>query len=290
MFENLNQPYPFHNNFKHNLRTITLVSMGFMLITLYFQPFGIDFLASRKDGYFVLALGMVSAATFFLNTLVLPGFLPRLFESSRWTIRKEIIWNLGMFIFLIVGFSFSALLFEIPDMQSLTLFRSGALAMLPLVLFNMVNYNHALKTKVVQVFDSGRHWLEEQDKSTKVPTKSQPVKIVSENGREIFEDSLENVVLIQSAGNYIEVFYLKDGLIRRLVIRQTLSFVESLLSRFPEMIKCHRRCLINRRHVKRISGTSPTYTLEMEGLDFQVPVARHKAAELRKLFGKNQPG
>ncbi len=146
MFENLNQPYPFHNNFKHNLRTITLVSMGFMLITLYFQPFGIDFLSSRKDGYFVLVLGLESAATFFISTLVLPGFLPpRLFESSRWTIRKEIIWNLGMFAVLIAAFGLSALLFKIADMQSLTLFRSGALALLPLVLFNMVNYNHVLK-------------------------------------------------------------------------------------------------------------------------------------------------
>lgn len=289
MFENLNQPYPFHNNFKHNLRTITLVSMVFMLITLYFQPFGIDFLSSSTDGYFVLVLGLVSAATFFLSTLVLPGLLPRLFESSRWTIRKEMIWNLSMFIFLIAGFSLSALVFEIPDMQSLTLFRSGALALLPLVLFNIFNYNHVLKNKVVQVFDSGRHWLEEQDKNSR-ETKGKPVKIVSENKREVYEDKLENVVLIQSAGNYIEVFYLKDGHIRRQVIRQTLSFVESLLSAFPEIIKCHRCCLINRIHVKRITGTSPAYSLELEGLDFQVPVARHKATEMRKLFGKNQPG
>ncbi len=114
MFENLNQPYPFHNNFKHNLRTITLVSMGFMLITLYFQPFGIDFfLSSRKDGYFVLYLDWKVLPLFFISTLVLPGFfLPRLFfESSRWTIRKEIIWNLGMFAVLIAAFGLSALLF-----------------------------------------------------------------------------------------------------------------------------------------------------------------------------------
>ncbi len=289
MFENLNQPYPFHNNFKHNLRTITLVSMGFMLITLYFQPFGIDFLSSRKDGYFVLVLGLETAATLFLSTLVMPGLLPRLFESSRWTIRKEIIWNLGMFIVLIAGFSLSALLFEIADMQSLTLFRSGALALLPLVLFNMVNYNHALKNKVVKVFDSGRHWLEEQDKTSSV-NKLKLIQIVSENGREIFENKLENLVLIQSAGNYIEVFYRKDGLIRRQLIRQTLSSVEALLESFREIIKCHRCCLINSQHVIRITGTSPAYMLELDGLDFQVPVARQKAAELRKLFGKNQPG
>lgn len=260
-----------------------------MLITLYFQPFGIDFLSSRKDGYFVLVLGLESAATFFISTLVLPGFLPRLFESSRWTVRKELIWNLGMFMLLITSFSLSALAFEIPEMQSHTLYSSGALALLPLVLFNMVNYNHVLKNKVVKVFDSGRHWLEEQDKNQK-EVKSQPIQISSENGKEVFETSLQNIVLIQSAGNYIEVFYRKDELIRRQLIRQTLSSVEALLESFPEIIKCHRCCLINRQHVKRLTGASPSYTLELEGLDFQVPVARHKVAELRKRFSKNQPG
>ncbi len=286
MFENLNQPYPFHNNFKHNLRTITLVSMGFMLITLYFQPFGINFLGSRKDGYFVLVLGLVSAATFFLSTLFLPGLLPRLFESSRWTIRKEIIWNLGMFIVLIAGFSLSALAFKIPDMQSLTLFRSGALALLPLVLFNMVNYNHALKNKVVQVFDSGRHWLEEQDKMNKSAV-NQSIRIASENGKDVFEENIQNIVLIQSAGNYIEVFYRKNGRISRQVIRQTLSAVEALIPEFPDILKCHRCCLVNRHQVKRLTGTSPAYSLEIEGLDFRVPVSRQKMGEFRKLFGKH---
>ena len=52
MFENLNQPYPFNNNFKHNVKTIGLVGMGFVLLVLYFQPFGINFLKSEHDGYF----------------------------------------------------------------------------------------------------------------------------------------------------------------------------------------------------------------------------------------------
>ena len=287
MFENLNQPYPFHNNFKHNLRTTTLVGMGFMLISLYFQPFGIDFMASRKEGYFILVLGLVSAATFFLNTLFLPGLLPRLFESARWTILKEMIWNLYIFIFLIVGFSLSAWVLKIPNMQSLTLFRAGALALLPLVLFNMVNYNHVLKNKVVQVFDSGRHWLEEQDKIAKTPS-TQAIRIVSENGKEVFEEDIENLVLIQSAGNYIEVFFRKGEEIRKHLIRQTLSIAEKEVESFSEMIKCHRCCIINLKQVKRITGTSPAYTLEVDGLNFRIPVARQKATELKKLFGRKQ--
>ena len=148
MFENLNQPYPFNNNFKHNLRTITFVCMGFMLIMLYFQPFGINFLASPKDGYFVLLIGLVSAANFFLNTIFLPGLFPKMFESDRWTVRKEMIWNVWMFAILSVTFSFIALAFSISGMQSLTVFRAGAIALLPLILFNLSNYNNSLNSGI----------------------------------------------------------------------------------------------------------------------------------------------
>lgn len=287
MFENLNQSYPFNNNFKHNLRTITLVSMGFMLISLYFQPFGIDFLTSSKNAYFVLVLGLVSAFTFFLNTLFLPGLFAKLFESARWTIRKELVWNIGMFAQLILGFTLSALIFEVSSLQSLTIFRSGALALLPLILFNLVNYNHSLKSKVVQVFDSGRHWLADEHKNP-INLDNEFIHIESENGKETFNEELINIILIQSASNYIEVYYRKGDLIRRQIIRQTLSAVESQLSNVENIKKCHRCCLVNINQISCISGTSPNYTLEVDGLEFNIPISRQKIAEFRKLPTKSK--
>lgn len=283
MFENLDQPYPFNNNFKHNLRTIAFVCMGFMLITLYFQPFGINFLASPKDGYFVLIIGLVSAATFFFSTLILPGLFPKLFESARWTVRKEIIWNVGMFAVLIVGFTATAMIFSISSMMSLTFFRSGALALLPLILFNLVNYNHSLKSKVTQVIDSGRHWLAEERKGAHL-TGKEHVRIESESGKEVFEDDLKNIVLIQSASNYIEIFYRDGTNVRKQMIRQTLNNVESVLSKFPNIKKCHRCCLVNLNQISRLSGSSPNYTLEATGLDFHIPVSRQNVALFRKLL------
>jgi hypothetical protein len=283
MFENLNQPYPFNNNFKHNLRTITFVCMGSMLIMLYFQPFGINFLASAKDGYFVLVTGLISAANFFLNTLFLPGLFPRIFETARWTVRKELIWNVGMFAVLIGGFTLAALAFDISSMKSLTVFRSGALALLPLVLFNIVNYNNSLKTKVAHVIDSGRHWLAEERKGVHSSV-NEPVHIESENGKEIFEDELRNIIVIQSASNYIEIFYREGANIRKQMIRQTLNNVESLLAKFPNIKKCHRCCLVNMDQISRLTGTAPNYTLEANGLEFRIPVARQNVAIFRKLL------
>jgi DNA-binding LytR/AlgR family response regulator len=283
MFENLNQSYPFNNNFKHNLRTIAFVCMGFMLIMLYFQPFGINFLASPKDGYFVLLIGLISAANFFINTLLLPGLFPKLFESERWTVKKEIIWNIWMFAVLSVIFSFIAMAFSISAMQTLTVFRAGAIALLPMVLFNLANYNNSLKTKVAQVIDSGRHWLAEERKGTHV-AENEPIRIESENGKEVFEGNLKNIILIQSASNYVEIFYREGTLIRKQMIRQTLSNVESRLSGFLNIKKCHRCCLVNIDQISRLTGISPNYTLESKGLDFRIPVARQNVAKFRKLI------
>ena len=284
MFENLNQPYPFNNNFKHNLRTIAFVCMGFMLITLYFQPFGINFLASPKDGYFVLIIGLVSAANFFFNTLFLPGLFPKIFETERWTVRKEMIWNAWMFAILVLGFTLTAKVFRISGMESLTFFRSAALALLPLVLFNLSNYNNSLKSKVSQVIDSGRHWLAEERKGVHALPTSEQIRIESDNGKEVFEEDLKNIILIQSASNYIEIFYREGAVVRKQMIRQTLSKVESQLSGFHNIKKCHRCCIVNINQVSRLTGISPNYTLEANGLDFRIPIARQNVTKFRKLI------
>lgn len=283
MFENLNQPYPFNNNFKHNLRTITFVCMGFMLIALYFQPFGINFLASPKDGYFILAIGLISAAIFFINNVLLPGMLPKLFKSEKWTVRKELLWNVWLFALLITAFTLTAKAFGLSSMDSLMFFRSGALALLPIILFNLVNYNNSLKTKVTQVFDSGRQWINEEMKNTQGQS-NEIIKIVSDNGKDVFEGSLKNLVLIQSASNYVEIYYREGHAIKKKLIRQTLNNVEKLLSTFTEIKKCHRCCLVNTKQISRITGNSPNYTLEADGLDFGIPISRQNIAKFKKIF------
>jgi hypothetical protein len=285
MFENLNQPYPFNNNFKHNLRTIIFVCMGFMLIALYFQPFGINFLASPKDGYFILAIGLISAAIFFFNNVFLPGLLPKLFKSDMWTVRKEILWNVWLFALLITAFTLTARIFGLSSMNSLTFFRSGALALLPLVLFNLVNYNNSLKTKVSQVFDSGRQWIAEEMKISHEQN-NEVVKIESENGKEVFEENLKNIVLIQSASNYVEVYYREGTAIKKKLIRQTLNNVEKILNRFSQINKCHRCCLVNINQISKITGSSPNYALEAKGLDFSIPISRQNVVKFKKIFSQ----
>jgi len=283
MFENLNQSYPFNNNFKHSVRTIGLVSMGFVLIVLYFQPFGINFLQSVNDAYFVLAAGILTALTLFGNSLFLPGMLPSVFDSSKWTIRKEMIWNIWLFINLYFIFFLLAIYVREKNFTDLPVFRIGALALLPLVLFNLINYNLSLKEKVVSVIDSGRHWFEEKQVSVKAPD----IKILAENGKDTFTAPGNAVQLFHSSGNYIEIYFRQNGTNRKKLFRQTLGFVEEHLPDPLKFKKCHRCWLVNMNKVKSLSRNSKGYFLQMEDVDLKIPVSRYYISVFREALAND---
>ena len=276
MFENLNQPYQFNNNFKHNARTILFVSMGFILIVLYIQPLGINFLKSEHDGYFVLGTGLLTAATLFLNTLFFPGIFPKMFDPAKWTIREELIWNFWMFLNLFVVFTFMAWLAKTISYTDLPFFRTGALSLLPLILFNLISYNLSLKLKVVNMIDSGKSWLKEEINAFQNSPAQESVHLVAENKKQAFAEEVERVILIHSSGNYVEIYWIDRKLaVRKRLFRQSFINVEKALITSDVMLKCHRCWMVNINKVKKLKRAASGYHLELEGIEFTVPVSRN---------------
>jgi len=284
MFENLNQPYPFNNNFKHNLKTIGLVAMGFVLLVLYIQPFGINFLKSEHDGYFVLGVGLMSAATFFANTMILPGIMPKVFDPTRWTIRKEMVWNVWLFSNLFVIFSLMAWFVNEIQFTEMSIFRIGSLALLPLVLFNLISYNHSLKDTVVNALDNSRkHWFREEKPEIAI---KHDLKLSAENGKDVFSARMEDILVFHSSGNYIEIFWLDNQIRRKKLFRQTFAFVEQYLKDMPDFKKCHRCWMVNLKKIETLSGNSKGYFVEMNKLGFKIPVSRNYISTFRKLLSR----
>ena len=283
MFENLNHPYPFNNNFKHNVKTIGLVGMGFMMFLLYFQPFGINFLQSEHDAYFALGAGILSAGTLFANSIFLPGIMPSVFDPSRWTIRKEMIWNIWLFIDLFVILSLMAWFVNRIHFADIPIFRTGALALLPLVLFNLISYNHSLKQTMVQVLDNGRrHWFREE-KSERVE-EVKPLNIIAENGKDVFSVILKDILVFHSSGNYIEIYWIDNQVRRKKLIRQTFAYIEQLIKDSTEFQKTHRCWIVNLKMADELMGNSKGYFVEINHLGFNVPVSRNFIPVFKELL------
>lgn len=103
---------------------------------------------------------------------------------------------------------------------------------------------------------------------------AQSVTISSENNKQTIELTLNNLVCIKSDGNYVEVYYWKDGEIKHELIRNSLSKITNQLETYECMVRCHRSYLINFNKVERVSGNARNFNLHVEGLGFLVPVSR----------------
>jgi hypothetical protein len=257
--------------------------MGFILIVLYIQPLGINFLKSEHDGYFVLGAGLLTAATLFLNTLILPGMFPKLFDPGKWTIRKEIVWNIWMFSNLFALFTLMAWLAKVTSYTDLPFFRTGALSLLPLVLFNLISYNLSLKMRVVNMIDSGKSWLKEEMNAFQGLPSQESVHLVAENKKQAFAEEVERVILIHSSGNYVEIYWIdRKQAVRRRLFRQSFRNVEMALESSDVMLKCHRCWMVNINKVMKMKRSANAYHLEMEQIEFTIPVSRNWVAVFKE--------
>jgi DNA-binding LytR/AlgR family response regulator len=180
---------------------------------------------------------------------------------------------------------------------------SCALALLPIALFNLSNYNNSLKLKMVRMFDSGKHWLAEEMKHPE-PARARQINeseslvgdsatiadepdtgrvvFTSENRKETTTYNVNDIVLLKSGGNYVEIFHKNGKSVGKHLIRQTLSNLEEILTGYPQFIRPHRCYLVNTTYSKKLSSVSGNYTLNLHGIDFDIPVSRNKHAEVRK--------
>jgi DNA-binding LytR/AlgR family response regulator len=110
--------------------------------------------------------------------------------------------------------------------------------------------------------------------------------IESENKSESIKVDLNNVLLIKSANNYIEVFWKKDDEIHKKLIRNTLTKVENQLKIYPNFIRCHRTALVNKSFILKLTGGSQGHQIRLEGLDELIPVSRQYALKVKEQINR----
>ena len=168
----------------------------------------------------------------------------------------------------------------------LPVLRLGALALLPLVLFNLISYNHALKDKMVNVLDnSRRHWFGEEKPEISV---HKDLQLAAENGKDMFSARSEDILVFHSSGNYIEIFWMDNQTRRKKLFRQTFAFVEQYLKDNQEFKKCHRCWMVNLKKVESITGNSKGYFLELTRLGFNVPISRNYISSFSELIASQK--
>jgi hypothetical protein len=280
----LRQPFPASEATGRTLLTSAAAGLfigGFLVV---FQPFGAHEWESPLKVPILAGYGVVTFVLLVVNQSLLPTVLPRFFEEKNWTVGREIVgtcWNIVSIG--LANYAYNGVVFGDPGGRGFWLTHLGAMLAITaligvfpavgLTLFKYLRYlnRYAQPPQPAPLTAAERA-------ADRVLT----VELLAENGKDRLLLPLADLLYLESADNYSEVVFEKGGLVKKELLRGSLSRFESQV---PEgvVVRCHRSYLVNLHRVQRVTGNAQGYKLHLRGLPTPIPVARAYSEVVRGL-------
>ena len=273
----LNKPYPFNEDLRHNAKIILFISLGILAFLLIFQPIDIASFTNTQIFYLVTGFAVSTFLVLSLNLIVLPSLFPKIFDNNRWNIKREILWNLWILV-TITGSDilFYSKLFGLIDIAFSDIGRIVLLGFLPVSVLIIVNQDRMLRSHLKSAQLLSKKLIDGKQKKDKM------IHFKSDYKKDDLIIKANALYLIKSADNYIEIYYLNDGLIEKQMVRSSLGNAEFAIQEFDFMMRCHRTFIVNINHIKDIQGNSQGLKLYFEGIAFPALVSPKYLKEFKK--------
>jgi DNA-binding LytR/AlgR family response regulator len=278
MLNDLNKPYPFNDDLKVNLRSFVGVGLGVFLFFLFFQPFQLKNPDFNNQNLILAGFGAISLVLLCLLRVLLPSVFTKLFAPSKWNYAMELLINLIFAVLNSVAFTFFARYVGQIKITFHIVMVIVLVSLAEMVIVIVINEFRRLNRKVVQLNDlAGLSDTVEIEDGGDVQ-----IEFVSENKSDYFQVFLEQVILIKSASNYIEVIYKMADKISRRLIRNTLKNTEEIFSKYPTLIRCHRSCIVNKNYIQKLQKGNNGLKLVLFDYPKEIHVSRQYALKVKE--------
>jgi DNA-binding LytR/AlgR family response regulator len=278
MLNALNNKYLFNNDLKVNLQSFVGVSLGVFLFLLFFQPFLLK--NSDFENQHLILAGFASITLVLLCILrnLIPSFFPKYFAGENWTYAKELMINLTFWILNSVAFAFFARYVGETRITFHTAFIVILISLAVMVIVIVINQFWVLNSQIKELSELAgitREYETGQGKDVEIAFES-------ENKSEYFKLTLEQIMLIKSASNYIEVIYKTNDKISRRLIRNTIKNTEEFFSKYPSLVRCHRSCIVNKNYIQKLEKGNDGLKLVLFDYPQEVHVSRQYALKIKE--------
>jgi len=290
----LRQPLPFRIPPAQIVIASFAVGLFVSAFLWIFKPFGSGKYVLEGRSWILWGYGfltfLVLQVDLFIGPVVLPGF----FNEKKWNLYRGI----GFQLWHIVSIGTANLLFAafiggselrlwaVPGyiLQALAIgFFPLTFGMLSVQYFLLKKYAESTRLMNESIFAS-RNRTGEAEKG---PTK---LVLSPESGKDKVEIRIQDLLLIKSVDNYVEIYAADKGQVKKILLRSSLKRIERDVEGYLSLFKCHRAFLVNVNNISRVAGNSQGYKLVFEGLEFEVPVSRNISKDLFKLITRPRPG
>lgn len=279
-----NKPYPFTDELKLNIQSAGSISLGLFLFLLFFQPLDPPVTEFNRKLLILAGFGVIHFLLLALCRVAFPSLLPGWFQTEKWTIRKEAGLHLLFVILNSLAFVFYARYVGKIGMNfhivvNIVLISAASAAILAVV-YEYTNLKNRLNPSSAQN-------LRPEEKPTEAEIVN-GIEFESENQSERFFLFPEQIILIKSAGNYIEIIYKQNEKVSRRMIRNTLANAEQLLAKYPFHIRCHRSTVVNINCIQKVNKTSEGLKLDLFDYSRAVNVSRQYVLKVKEALERPQ--
>ncbi len=286
MFDFLNKSYPFNTDLGYSLKMVLGMAIGVFLFILFFQP-----LELQNDNFesYVLTIAGFAGITILLIGMVkiiLPWTFRRFFRFELWDLKREVFLQTLIWILNSVAFSFYLAYVGHVSMTMYLAFKIVLICLAMPVMMMLIYEIHILRGQLT-ILHQKNHEIKEH-LSTEETRKATPIEIYSDNRLEKLVLEPENLILVRSAENYVEIVFLENGAVHKKLLRTTMISIEDQLRSCPDLVRCHRTCIINIGSVEKLQRTAQGTKLRVVDYDEEIPVSRQYLLGVKAAFEINQ--
>ena len=283
MLDFLNKTYPFNDDPKQNLKVIFGISLGLFLFMLFFQPIELMTTDFNNKLLIIAGFGGITFFSLVLALIIAPSVLPGLFLSGKWNFKRDIVLNTCIWVLISVASTFYARYVGQTNITFYSVFVIVFLSLVQVAILIIANRFETLKIKL----QSALNLNDKPDITIKEGNEPVEIEFDSDNKFEKISLQLNEIIMLRSADNYVEIFWEKYGEIKKKLIRQTLQNIEYLLIQHPQIIRCHRTCLFNTNYVSKLNIYPQGYKLKLKYIEEEIPVSRQYILKVKEALQEN---
>jgi len=281
----LKEPYPF-NSIRKMTWFAAFVAVFVFLFLSFFQPFGLG--ADSIDGLLKVTstYGLITFFTIVLGTVVIRNSFPRYFQENHWVFGRELLITMvNFFLIGVFNIVYSNYMFNIGlSFKGFLYFQFYTLGVgfFPIIFYMMLKYTHLLRSNIKTANDLSGSISKAQ--VSHALGKDAKLRIHSELKKDDLEIYGQELVYAETSDNYIAVFHLKDGKLKKSMVRSTLGRLEADVADFPNLVRCHRAFLVNLEFLESFRGNAQGLQLKLRYIENEIPVSRNMVGKIKNLL------
>lgn len=263
---------------KNQITMVIFVPLFILAFFIAYQPFNFDYIDTsfftRMGASPSLAKNITLVCIIFIGLAViaasriLMGFYAR---KKPFTYRSYIIWVVCEILTMVLIYAIIQYTSFDPSGNFSDTFRQMLIkTILVLLIPYVMSYVYFIWQDKARELRAIRKKLEEDENALKKAY----IQIFDEHDEMRLSIRRENLVLIESADNYVNVWYLNNDRIKKVLVRNTLTRIENQLEN-TNVKRCHRSYIVNLEHIKVLSREKEGVFIEMgiEGVP-EIPISK----------------